>query len=161
MLIQPDQGTAVPRWSPDTCPVCRHACEAMLQGEPALFPEHGDESEKKLQFVFCCPRQRCGSLFIVEYSGSPWFLGLSMYPQVPADAKIAEGIGEISPNFVKILNQSLAAESHNLDQIVGIGLRKALEFLIKDYCFHMHPEKAVEIKTRSRKEGMGKHGGNV
>ena len=35
--------------------------------------------------------------------------------------------------FLTIYNQSLSAEDNNLDQIAGIGYRKALEFLIKDY----------------------------
>ena len=64
-----------------------------------------------------------------------------------AQADFAEGVADISPNFVKLLNQSLAAESHNLDQIVGIGLRKALEYLTKDYCVRKHPTKEDEIKA--------------
>jgi hypothetical protein len=36
--------------------------------------------------------------------------------------------------FVKIYGQSAAAEAETLDQIAGVGYRKALEFLVKDYC---------------------------
>lgn len=39
---------------------------------------------------------------------------------------------QVSPQFVEIYNQAKAAESFQLDQITGLGLRKALEFLIKD-----------------------------
>jgi hypothetical protein len=39
-----------------------------------------------------------------------------------------------------------------LDQLVGIGLRKALEFLIKDFAISEHKEKEDEIK----KEWLGK-----
>ena len=138
---------------PDTCPVCKRACEVAPMGTSVLFPEHGNESEKRLQIMFRCPRQGCGSLFILEYSArlddryNYYFVASAVYPQTPVDAEIADGIADISPNFAKILNQSLAAESHNLDQIVGIGLRKALEFLVKDYCVHKHPEKETEIKA--------------
>jgi hypothetical protein len=40
----------------------------------------------------------------------------------------------------------LAAEAFGLDQIVGIGLRKALEFLIKDFAIKQNPESGLEIK---------------
>jgi hypothetical protein len=36
----------------------------------------------------------------------------------------------VSPTFVEIYNQSLAAEAMRLSQLTGIGLRKALEFLV-------------------------------
>lgn len=55
-------------------------------------------------------------------------------------------INKLSPNFVKIYNQALAAESYNLDEIAGLGYRKALEFLIKDYAIHEHPKDAETIK---------------
>ena len=84
----------------------------------------------------------------IDYRRNYHFELLALFPYLPDKAKIAEGVAKISTNFVKIFNQSLAAESHNLDQLVGIGLRKALEFLIKDYCIHKHPEKAADIKTR-------------
>jgi hypothetical protein len=116
-----------------------------------VFPEYASDYKRKLQFVFRCPRQNCGSLFIVEYSAkdsSDLFTPSVFYPWLPDNAKIAEGVEGISPDFVKILNQSLAAESHNLDQIVGIGLRKALEFLVKDYCAYKVPGEASKVKTK-------------
>jgi drug/metabolite transporter (DMT)-like permease len=42
-------------------------------------------------------------------------------------------ISEISPIFCDIYNQAYAAQQMNLSQICGVGYRKALEFLIKDY----------------------------
>jgi hypothetical protein len=134
--------------------VCKRACEVAPIGTAVLFPEHGYQADKKLQMIFRCPRQSCGSLFILEYSaehdgrGSYCFTASNVYPRSTPDAEVAEGVSDISPNFVKILNQSMAAESHNLDQIVGIGLRKALEFLTKDYCIHKFPDKADEISAR-------------
>ncbi len=49
--------------------------------------------------------------------------------------------------FVEIYNQAMAAQSAQLDQLVGIGLRKALEFLIKDYTVYKQPKSAEEIRT--------------
>jgi len=59
----------------------------------------------------------------------------------------SETINEVSPSFVEIYNQAVSAESHDLDQLVGIGLRKSLEFLIKDFSCLQHPGKDEEIRT--------------
>lgn len=55
----------------------------------------------------------------------------------------------ISPQFDKIYNQALAAESSGLDEIAGLGYRKALEFLIKDYAIHEHPNDIDVIKVKN------------
>jgi len=36
-----------------------------------------------------------------------------------------------------------------LDQITGVGYRKALEFLIKDYLISLNPDKEEKIKKKS------------
>jgi hypothetical protein len=55
-------------------------------------------------------------------------------------------VSEISPTFVEIYDQAIAAETHDLSQLVGIGLRKALEFLVKDFASREAPEKQKEIR---------------
>lgn len=47
--------------------------------------------------------------------------------------------------FVKTYNQSSQAECFNLDEIAGIGYRKALEFLVKDYCVAKNPNDTDKI----------------
>lgn len=42
-------------------------------------------------------------------------------------------IDKISRQFSEIISQSSKAEQMNLDEIAGIGYRKAIEFLVKDY----------------------------
>jgi hypothetical protein len=42
-------------------------------------------------------------------------------------------VAAVSPTFVEVYTQALAAEGMGLNQITGIGLRKALEFLVKDF----------------------------
>lgn len=57
------------------------------------------------------------------------------------DAKLKK----VSPQFVKVYNQALKAEEFSLDEIAGLGYRKALEFLIKDFAIYNNPEKAEWI----------------
>lgn len=53
----------------------------------------------------------------------------------------------LSPQFDKIYNQALAAEASQLNEIAGLGYRKALEFLIKDFAIHEVPNDSEKIKT--------------
>ena len=57
-----------------------------------------------------------------------------------------KSINEISPSFVEIFNQAFASEQYGLCQICGVGYRKALEYLIKDFAIKRKPEKEDEIK---------------
>jgi len=67
----------------------------------------------------------------------------------PTEANFSESIADVSSDFIEIYNQAMTAESHGLDQITGIGLRKALEFLIKDFLINQYPSKAEEIKGKT------------
>lgn len=52
---------------------------------------------------------------------------------------------EVSSDFVKIYKQAAEAEFMKLDSIAGVGYRKALEFLIKDYLIGKYSEKREKI----------------
>ena len=54
-------------------------------------------------------------------------------PSKPVPVEFSEYITTISPQFANIYNQANAAECYNLNEIAGIGYRKSVEFLIKDY----------------------------
>jgi hypothetical protein len=51
---------------------------------------------------------------------------------------------------VSIYNQAYFAEQINLDQICGVGYRKSLEFLIKDYLISKETEKQVKENIRKK-----------
>lgn len=54
---------------------------------------------------------------------------------------------QLSPNFDLIYNQACKAEIDHLDQIAGIGYRKSIEFLVKDFAIHLRPRNADKIKN--------------
>ncbi|KTD91945.1 hypothetical protein ATS71_06115 [Pseudoalteromonas sp. H71] len=60
---------------------------------------------------------------------------------------ISQEIIETSESFKKIFTQASEAEFKQLDELAGIGYRKALEYLIKDYCISIKPDKEEEIKS--------------
>lgn len=59
---------------------------------------------------------------------------------------IPEVVEEVSPKFADIYKQSLEADAKNLTQLVGAGLRKAVEFLVKDYLIDRNPEEEEKYK---------------
>ncbi len=140
---------------PDVCPICHHALQPIhildsLAGRTigiGIF----------LEMVFQCPRNECFRLFIARYKcrsmperitrdRKPTFEFQHVLPFTLKGPDLPQEIKELSPNFVETYGQAAAAEQYGLNQIAGVGYRKALEFLIKDYCITRHPDKAEEIK---------------
>jgi hypothetical protein len=140
---------------PDFCPVCHRSAEIILADSfPHFFPSEGSDAEKKMQLLFRCPRKHCGTKFLVEYEktlnqarGNWYYAATKIYPNIHKEAAIADGIAEISPRFVKILQQASIADGQNLDEVSGIGYRKAIEFLIKDYCIQKSKGKEAAIRS--------------
>lgn len=57
-------------------------------------------------------------------------------------------IQDLSPAFIQIFEESEFAEQENLMEICGVGYRKALEFLIKDYLISIKPDDEELIKKK-------------
>lgn len=119
---------------PDSCPICHKN----------VLPErrYGWLEEEILQLVFQCPNNECKRLFIAYYSenevveGSEvkivyFFRGCA--PQIFEKRSFPEEITGISKNFSAIYNEAREAEHRELVKVSGIGYKKALETLIKDY----------------------------
>jgi hypothetical protein len=70
---------------------------------------------------------------------------------------VTEQVQQLSPTFVEIYNQACAAEAESLDQISGVGFRKALEFLIKDYCISKNQDKEESIKELALSKVIGQY----
>ena len=73
---------------------------------------------------------------------------VEQYPIPEEKTFFSKGITEISPQFVTIYQQAESAENHSLSEICGLGYRKALEFLIKDYCIFLHPDNEEAIQKK-------------
>lgn len=126
------------------CPICKRSIK------PELLKTYGysdNSSHKYVSMMYLC--HGCFNTFLAKYyvdadnSAELQYCG----PSEHEDRKFDERISEISPQFVKIYNQAKSAEEYGLDEICGIGYRKSLEFLVKDYLCHKNPEDSEQIKT--------------
>jgi len=136
--------------APNTCPICHVAIVPKAIEEAILGWDKG--STYRLQIVFLCANNECNQFFVATYhqgrrDTSVYYLSQTA-PMTAQEIHWGEKIEELSPTFVKIFNQAMAAEAHNLDEIAGVGFRKALEFLVKDFAIAENPDKAEEVRAK-------------
>ena len=131
----------------NVCPICKSRIS------PIYISSSLNKSDAASIFNHCCS---CHNSFISNYklkkldkgTQTHYYAGtlLSSEP-CRFDKHIFDiNIITLSPQFDKIYNQALAAETQGLDEIAGLGYRKSLEFLTKDFAIHLHPEAEDEIK---------------
>ena len=142
---------------PDRCPSCKYGIQPQ---EVNNFPFVDNDNADHFAITYLC--KRCYRPFIALFTvanGTPGdgqrlekteFVEPNRFMPKAFDAHISA----VSPAFVDIYNQALAAETSGLDQIAGVGYRKALEFLIKDYLISLNPDD-VEEKAKIEKMELG------
>ena len=114
---------------------------------------YGTFNKDELFILSYC--ESCHKAYIVKYSytydkiNNRYFIGeyITYYPVSMKCSNFDQSIKDISESFVNIYNQALTAESMNLNEICGMGYRKALEFLVKDYAISKFPNDADRIKS--------------
>jgi hypothetical protein len=140
---------------PDHCPQCNRKVTPNRIAE-VVIGEAKSMRLAKLRLVFQCPSHQCQELFIAYYTeakSTSHAMGLGQFnyegvaPFITEPPTLFKGIDKVSNRFAEIYRQALAAEERGLHEVSGPGLRKALEFLIKDYCILGHPEQADKIKA--------------
>lgn len=125
---------------PDICPICSHSIAPILLS--TRFHSFDEEEFILFNAFFECTF--CKKSFITAYSlvfdhqsiADYYYHSVKILYSSPSyfeAQNFPEYIDKNYSSFVKIYNQSLEAEHYNLDEIAGIGYRKALEFLIKDF----------------------------
>lgn len=127
---------------PPQCPICHTSVFPRFVGGIC----HANVNDKP-QAVFRCTAPRCGKIFIADYSnnGSGILQLGKVEPVYATPTPFPDPVQKVSPSFVEIFNQATAAESHSLHQLTGIGLRKALEFLVKDFSVHLNPKEKERV----------------
>lgn len=120
---------------PDLCPICHVSVEP-------VFVYAAYSITDNFEVIFRCTNQSCSSHFISYYdiindkNSVANFRYSHSYPITIESPMFAEEIKQVSPLFEEIYGQAYSAEKHQLNHIAGMGYRKALEFLIKDYLIY-------------------------
>lgn len=127
------------------CPYCGK--ELSLKPIRAFYNEQ--YNNRDVPCLFICPK--CNHYVFGEgifYDGDPrgfQIFDTIFYPLEQPISNFSENIQNLSERFVEIYNQSLYAESLKLSEICGMGFRKALEILIKDFAISEHADDKDKI----------------
>ena len=126
-----------------SCPDCHHKILPI-----PLFAHEIVNGGGHADVFLICPN--CNGTFISTvrpylFEDEPQYFEIRFTSNL-REAIFDEVIKKISQSFVKIYNEAFAAEQYSLFEICGVGYRKALEFLIKDYAISKNSPKKGEIE---------------
>ena len=135
---------------PDQCPHCGGKITPHVVEKYSQSPESG-----VVVFLLRCPDKTCHEFFISVYDAQKREEGNALYyqgiirtysysPIVPVG--VSGDVANISAEFATTYTHALNAKNKGLDSIVGVSLRKSLEFLVKDFAIYRNPEDADKIK---------------
>jgi len=135
---------------PNKCPICQIGIDMSMGNNLNYHDMHNDSKTFNIISVHSCPH--CHNGFVVMHhmkmrKDDCVETSQSVYPTTASNLQIDEDIRQISPEFYEIYNQCLIAKNYGLNQIYGMGFRKALEKLVKDYSIYIHPEDEEWIRT--------------
>jgi hypothetical protein len=132
---------------PDSCPICHRGIDSRFLGG-YLF-----DDSYSIEILCQCPISDCRHLFIGYYYNQEFpsdlrreFIFTRAEPIHFKPRDFEKIINSVSKDFVRIYNQAEEAEKLGLSDIAGPGLRKSLEFLIKDYVILKNPELVEKMK---------------
>ena len=144
-----DAGATVTIDTPSKCPHCGRTMSPLHVGQSASFETTNISEEGRFSVCFRCSFEDCLKYFVIEYINDDYesatMVDYTYRP--PIKVKLPENIEKVSPIFVEIYSQATVAESETLNQIAGVGYRKAAEFLIKDYAISKNPSDEGKIKA--------------
>lgn len=138
---------------PTQCPNCSVAySDEPLTSYCVKSEDFYGDVEFNAYALYFCPH--CDRIFLVHYHifdvaysyghNLPGYIAC-IYPTPTGETDFTDRIKAISPKFIDIYHQSEKAENDGLTEICGMGYRKSLEFLIKDYAIAFNRDKEADI----------------
>ena len=136
---------------PPGCPVCDVASHLLNNNIYSFMVEKSDFSAN-LYSCYVCPN--CLNAFMTHYTtdyvnddDEESVYPITGYSPSPYNKiYIQENIKDFSPRYCTVMTQAALAEQNSLNEICGIGYRKALEIIIKDYSKKHFPDCADKIE---------------
>ena len=141
------------------CPRCGNGSRELVHCGFYETHSHGNDLSLNIYILLNCPV--CSRVSLVEYSNitdsqlryDKYDLTSCLATVLPTPNAVTEFsplIAKVSPQFPNLYNQAEVAENHGCKAICGMGYRKALEFLVKDYLCHVYPDKKDAILADKR-----------
>lgn len=137
----------------NTCKRCGIGCSNLNVN--AIYSVDSNENYYIYLMEYC---PSCFGLSIAEYRVYPGLCNNPVditgehpthFPARVAQTNFDRHIVKMSPLFVEFYHQSETAQQQGCADICGMGYRKALEFLVKDYLIHEAPNEQSQIEGLS------------
>jgi hypothetical protein len=109
--------------------------------------------------VWKCSNIKCNKMFVALHKWvNPQFIftrflnGLPKGPDWPQPILElqngqTQGDNKSPSKFIKTYLQSLEAENYGLDELAGMGYRKSIEYLVKDWAIHNNPTEKEKVES--------------
>ncbi|CAD6494485.1 MAG: hypothetical protein LAKADJCE_00787 [Candidatus Argoarchaeum ethanivorans] len=124
------------------CPFCHKSIEM----QPLVYVNFEEYNNQILLKCKSCKNSFIGDTTRNNNTGN--FNIIKLSKGTHKTSEFSKEIIDLSSTFVKIYGEAEFAEQENLMEICGVGYRKALEFLIKDYLISIKPDEEENIKNR-------------
>ena len=133
---------------PDKCPICHYGIDMSMHNYLNYHDMHGDSKSFNIISIHSCPH--CHNGFVIIHYMTAQKNGCveksqSVYPTTASNLQIDEDIRQISSDFYEIYNQCLIAKNDGLNQLYGMGFRKALEKLVTDFAINQNENDTDKI----------------
>jgi hypothetical protein len=141
--INSDVGSVRVEGHPNKCPFCHRTIT------PNFL--YGHRNNNVMEVILVCPNLSCKKSFVGYYDNIQNqyfnFNGQTTVGNL-VGKEFSDTIKSISEGFITIYNQAFSAEQQGLTEICGVGFRKALEFLIKDYIIINKPDEKEKVEKK-------------
>lgn len=151
------EGRPIELEDPNICSHCHEINNPHSRWQ--VFTEDSDNSNVYIT-AWQCSNNQCKRIFLVQYKMKSdkdfvfdrYLNGQPKGPDWPKPIlELTDGnlISDESPSktkFIKTYLQSLEAEMSGLDELAGMGFRKAIEYLVKDWAIHKNSDEKDKIQ---------------
>lgn len=141
---------------PNICPHCHVVNEPEYRHSESTTDMN---NERQMITIWRCTNRDCGRKFpaLYHHTGGNQFdfirflNGLPKGPDWPTPIlNLKSGNKEdleqeLQSRFIETYLQSLTAENDGLDEIAGMGFRKSVEYLVKDWAIQSNPQDSEKI----------------
>lgn len=135
---------------PDQCPHCGTIMEL------TIVQRHFDYAEGVMILTAQCTASKCRKYFVLSYkfhemNGPTTLIPYTYEPHI--ETNITKEVAQLSEEFANTYKEALVADSRNLTHITGISLRRAFEFLCKDFAIYQisKPDYEKEFEKSQKK----------
>ena len=134
---------------PKTCPICGTGNRDLPINAYHIYDDDDFTTMLDVYAEYYCPK--CTRIYFAVSKGRNMANSeFRIYRYSNGDCNntpiVPEEVTNVSAKFSKIYSQAFESETKGLDELTGIGFRKALEYLVKDYSIYKYPKKESEIR---------------